>query len=167
MYTQTAWNCLQILDTNFHDQRHNYQFESCSGKNATEIFHVKICKAQGSEALPWFFREGTPRPLKGYHAPPAGGAGDASSLMVTKLKNLKRSIRRFISILKIQHFSCTKKFIFFPWKISKMWTYFRKISEFLKKLFSNFHISFFMVTLKIHSNFRWMLLFTIHFCRFI
>ena len=50
----------------------------------------------------------TPRPLKGYHTPPAGGPGGCSLRMVTRLKILKLlKIRKNEPILhKYQHFSC-------------------------------------------------------------
>ena len=84
-----------------------------------------------------FFREGgMPRPLKGYHAPPAGGPETAAPGWLAKCYCLKRfkEIENESIFQKYQHFSFPKN-QFFLRKISKNSTYFTKISEFFRKLF--------------------------------
>ena len=63
---------------------------------------------------------GKPRPLKGYHAPPAGGPGAKALRMVAKFPFLKRfEVLENESIFqKYQHFSWPKN-SFFLRKISK------------------------------------------------
>ena len=69
-----------------------------------------------------FFRGGgTPRPLKGYHAPPAGGpGGEGTPRTVAKFHFFKRCkvLENESSFKKSQHFSCPKN-LFFLRKNSK------------------------------------------------
>ena len=55
---------------------------------------------------------GAPRPLKGYHAPPAGGPGAKAPRTVAKChfkKQFKVKLLEIESIFhKYQHFSCPK-----------------------------------------------------------
>ena len=57
-----------------------------------------------------FFEGGTPRPIKGYHAPPAEGPGAKAPRTVAKFHFLKRfKVLKNESIFqKYQHFSCPK-----------------------------------------------------------
>ena len=91
-----------------------------------------------------FFRGGgTPRPLKGYHAPPAGGPGaKAHPRAVAKFHFFKRFkvLENESSFQKYQNFSCPKN-PFFLRQNSKNWTYLTGIYEFFRKIiwkFSNF-----------------------------
>ena len=63
---------------------------------------------------------GTPRPLKGYHAPPAGGPGAKAPRTVAKFHFFKRCkvLENESSFQKYQHFSCQKN-LFFLRKNSK------------------------------------------------
>ena len=89
-----------------------------------------------------FFGGGTPRPLKGYHAPPAGGPGAKAPRTVAKLHFFKRCkvLENESSFQKYQYFSCPKN-LFYLRRNAKNWTYLTGIYEFVRKIiwqFSNF-----------------------------
>ena len=66
-------------------------------------------------APPGLFRGGgTPRPLKGYHAPPAGGQGARARRIVPKFHFIKQfKVLENESIFqKYQQFSCPKNLFF-------------------------------------------------------
>ena len=69
-----------------------------------------------------FFRGGgTPRPLKGYHAPPQGVRGAKAPRTVAKFHFFKRCkvLENESSFQKSQYFSCPKN-LFFQEKIRKI-----------------------------------------------
>ena len=85
-----------------------------------------------------FFGGGTPRPLKGYHAPPRRGSWgrqppDGSELSFYKTM---QSIRKWIHFSKYQRFFLQKN-PFFPKKNFENWTHFTRISVFFERLFKN------------------------------
>ena len=84
-----------------------------------------------------FFRGGggrTPRPLKGYHAPPAGGPGSGSPRTVAKFHFLKRfKVLENESIFTNSNMFSYQKSIFSKKNFEK-WTNFTRISEFLWKI---------------------------------
>ena len=96
-------------------------------------------------ASPGFFSGGglgTPRQLKGYHAPPRRGSGGEGPTTVAKFHSFKRCkvLENESSLQKYQHFSCQKD-LFFLRKNSKNWIYLTGIYEFFRIIiwkFSNF-----------------------------
>ena len=68
-----------------------------------------------------FFGGGTPRPLKGYHAPPpqgSGGVGPPDGSVVSFFKTIQ-SIRKWIHFSKIATFFLPQKFIFSKTNLEK------------------------------------------------
>ena len=88
-----------------------------------------------------FFRGATPRPLKGYHAPPAGGPGAKAPRTVAKFHFFKRCkvLENDSSFQKYQYFSCPKN-LFFLRKNSKNRTYLTGMSEFFRIFIEKFSI---------------------------
>ena len=95
-----------------------------------------------ADASPGFFSGGwTPRPLKGYHAPPAGGPGGEGPPDGSEVSFFKtiQSIWKWIEFSKISIFFLPQK-PFFLRKNSKNWTNLTRIYEFFRKIFENFQI---------------------------
>ena len=90
----------------------------------------------------YFFGGGNPRPLKGYHALPAGDPGGEAPLTVGKFHFFKRCkyFRKWIEFSKITISFFPKKSIFSKKKFEKL-NIFDRIYEFFRKIiwkFSNF-----------------------------
>ena len=101
---------------------------------------------------------GTPQPLKGYHAPPAGGSGgrppDGSKVSFFKTM---QSIRNWIQFSKISTFFLPKN-LFFLRKIYKNWPYFTIISELFRKIILKFHFLWCHINpekFSVNSNSNW------------
>ena len=94
------------------------------------------------EASRGFFSGGTPRPLKGYHAPPPpegvrGAKAPTPDGSEVSFFQTMQSIRKWIEFSKISIFFLPNN-LFFLRKNSKNWTYLTGIYEFFRKIIWNF-----------------------------
>ena len=85
------------------------------------------------------FSGGTLGPLKGDHAPPAGGPGAKAPRTVAKFhfSNDAKYFKNETSFQKYQYFSCPKT-LFFLRKIRKIEHIWREFMNFFEQLFENF-----------------------------
>ena len=107
-------------------------------------FNLKRYITPISVASPGFFRGGTPRPLKGYHAPPAEGPGGEGPRTVAKFHFLKRFQNELI-FQKCQHFSSPKDPFFSKKNLGKLNIFYKNFWIFSKNYFK---FSLFMIPYK-------------------
>ena len=98
-------------------------------------------------AAPWIFREGTPRPLKGYQASPAagpGGEGPQDGSEVSFFKTIQ-SIWRWIHFSKMSTFFFSERSIFSKKNFEKLNIFYKNFWFFSKNYLK---ISIFMIPYK-------------------
>ena len=117
--------------------------ESLKRHDQPLLIHFFLGKRESSkaEASQGIFSGGTPRPLKGYHAPPVGGPGgegppDGSEVSFFQTM---QSIRKWIEFSKISTFFFPKKSIFSKKNFEKLNIFDRNFWIFSNNYLKNFN----------------------------
>ena len=111
----------RVKDENFRDV--NQSLETLRNLSRYLLRILWFSRGGLTVASPGFFRWGTPRPLKGYHAPPPrrgpGGEGPPDGSEVSFFQTMQ-SIRKWIEFSKISIFFLPKNLFFSKKKFEKL-----------------------------------------------